>query len=90
MKIYNLAQINQNGICTGIIQTPDMINDGRHIEIENYDFNYYCFRKYEDGRWSDVKYVPDHAQIELSRMEKLEKAQADQDELLMKIILGEI
>lgn len=83
-----LAELNENNVCIGVKQTLDMINDGRHVPIDNYDFEYYVYRKYEDGQWSQEKYVPDAAQVELSRMEKLEKSQADQDELIMTIMLG--
>ncbi|MGM1048409.1 MAG: hypothetical protein ACQEXX_20030 [Bacillota bacterium] len=83
-----LAQLNENNICVSILQTSEMINDGRHIEIDTMDFDYYSFRKYENSQWSQEKYVPDYAKIELTRMEQLEKSQSDQDELIMQIMLG--
>ncbi|MYX18869.1 hypothetical protein GTY77_02085 [Streptomyces sp. SID8380] len=88
MPVVFLAQLNDNNICYGIMQTDSYINDGRHVEIDRLDFDYYGYRKYENGQWSEEKYVPDHAQIELTRMEQLEKSQADQDELIMQLVLG--
>lgn len=82
------ALLNENNICIGVQQTTSVIDDGKHVEIESFDAEYYLYRKYENGQWSDEKYVPDAAQVELTRMEKLEKSQADQDELIMQIMLG--
>ncbi|MET3846882.1 hypothetical protein [Paenibacillus sp. OAE614] len=83
-----LAELNANNVCIGVKMVNEMIDDGRHIEIENMDFDFYSYKKYEDGKWSDEKFMPDYAQIELDRMEKMEKSQADQDELIMQIMLG--
>lgn len=86
--MVTLAELNENNICKGVKQVLEMINDGHHVEIENYDFDYYVYRKYENGQWSEEKFLPDAPQVELTRMEKLEKSQTDQDELIMQIMLG--
>jgi hypothetical protein len=86
--LINLALINENNICIGVQQALSMIDDGRHVEIENYDFDYYVYRKYENGQWSEEKFLPESPQVELTRMEKLEQSQAEQDELIMQIMLG--
>ncbi|MGF7046407.1 hypothetical protein J2T13_000883 [Paenibacillus sp. DS2015] len=83
-----LAQLNENNVCIAVIQTSGMISGGRHVEIDTLDFDYYNLRKYEDGQWSEKKYVPDYAQIELSRMEQLEMSQVSQDEVIMQLMLG--
>lgn len=86
--MVTLAELNENNVCIGVQQVLGMIADGKHVEIENYDFDYYIYRKYENGLWSEEKYLPEAPQVELTRMEKLEKSQADQDELIMQIMLG--
>lgn len=50
-----LAVLNDDNICTGYKNVMKMINDGKHIEIDNED---YLFRKYENGRWSEEKFYP--------------------------------
>ncbi|GIO63586.1 hypothetical protein [Paenibacillus cineris] len=86
--MVNLALLNDNNICIGVQQALGMIDDGKHVEIDTNDFDYYVYRKYENGQWSEEKYVPEAPQVELTRMEKLEQSQADQDELIMQIMLG--
>lgn len=81
------AELNENNICIGVKTVKDVIEDSRHIEIPQPDFDYYVWRKYENEQWSEEKYVPDYGQIELDRMEALEQSQADQDELLMQLVL---
>lgn len=86
--MVTLAELNENNVCIGVKQTKNLINDGKHVEIESMDYEYYSYRKYENETWSDEKFMPDYPQIELDRMEKMEKSQADQDELIMQIMLG--
>ncbi|RED34665.1 hypothetical protein [Paenibacillus sp. VMFN-D1] len=83
-----LAELNENNVCVGVKMVGEMIDDGKHVEIDKMDFELYSYRKYENGEWSEEKFLPDYAQIELDRMEKIEKSQADQDELIMQIMLG--
>lgn len=88
--MIHLAMLNENNICEGIKTVKEMIADGRHIEIPTPDFDSYIWKKYENDQWSIEKFVPDYAQIELSRMEKLEQSQSDQDEIIMNLLLGGI
>ncbi|MEC0092512.1 hypothetical protein [Paenibacillus macquariensis] len=85
-----LAELNESNVCIGVKSVISMINDGKHIEIETADYEHYAFRKYENGQWSTEKFVPEYAQIELSRMERLEQSQSEQDGLLMELMLGGI
>ena len=88
--MIHLAELNENDICVGVKTVRKAINDGMHIEIESPNFEYYSFRKYENGKWSEEKYVPNHAQIELDHMEALEQSQADQDAIIMDLVLGRL
>lgn len=57
--MIHLAELNENGICISVKTTKNMIDDGRHVEIETPDFDYYVWRKYENGQWSQEKYPPE-------------------------------
>lgn len=82
------ALLNENNVCVGVQQTTSVIDDGKHVEIESFDAEYYLYRKYENGQWSEEKFLPEVSAIEFTRMEKLEKSQADQDEVIMQLVLG--
>mgnify|MGYP001371855877 CR=1 FL=1 len=56
--MIHLAELNENNICIGVKTVMYMINDGKHIEIPEPDFEYYAWRKYENGEWSTEKYEP--------------------------------
>ncbi len=94
--MIHLAELNQDNVCIGTKTVKSMINDGRHVEIGQPDFDYYSFRKYdEETGWSVDKFLPDYPQIELDRMAELEarnvqleQSQADQDEIIMELLLG--
>lgn len=79
----HLAELNEFNICIGTKTVKNMINDGRHVEIPEPDFDYYVYRKYENGQWSDEKFLPEAPQIELGRIEKLEQ----ENELLKGAIM---
>jgi len=70
MKIY--AQLNENNICIGLSILKDEVSQSSMIEIQEINEDL-LWRKYENGVWSQEKYLPDFAQIELNRIEKLEQ-----------------
>ncbi len=53
-----LAELNNNNVCVGVKIVKAIINDGKHIEIPVFDSDYYLWRKYENGQWSEEKYLP--------------------------------
>jgi len=52
-----LAALNDDHICIGVKQTKDMIDDSKHVVIDSLD-SYYLYRKYENGKWSEDKFLP--------------------------------
>ena len=72
-----LAELNENNICIGVKTVKSFIDDGKHVEIPASDFDYYSYRKYENGQWSEEKFMPDYGKIELDRMEAVEQAVAE-------------
>lgn len=87
--MYIYAQLNENKICIAVSSLAKEVISLDMIPIEALSENY-IYRKYENGQWSAEKYIPEHAQIELGRMEALERSQSDQDEILMQLLLGGI
>lgn len=85
MKFY--AQLNENNICIGVSMLSGEVDYPNMIEIPAVDEDY-LNRKYEDDKWSEEKFVPDYSQIELDRLETLEQSQAEQDEIIMQLLLG--
>lgn len=78
-----LAELNEFNICIGTKTVKGMINDGKHVEITEPNFDFYVYRKYEDGVWSEEKFLPEAPQVELGRIEKLEQ----ENELLKGAIM---
>lgn len=74
--MIHLAELNENGICISVKTTKNMIDDGRHVEIETPDFDYYVWRKYENGQWSQEKYPPETESAETIE-EKLDRLERD-------------
>lgn len=85
--MFHYAQLNENNICIGVSSLSGEVNQLDMIRLTSADIDY-LNRKYENGEWSEEKFIPDYAQIELGRMEALEKSQADQDEMIMSLMLG--
>lgn len=92
--MFFYAEINEQNICTGVKAVPEEMHFDNHIPIESMDFDY-MWKKYENGQWSEEQFLPDAGAIQLTRMEQiekrnaeLEKSQADQDELLMQLMLS--
>lgn len=92
--MFFYAEINEQNICIGIKAGPSEMHFDNHLPIESMNFDY-MWKKYENGHWSEEQFLPDAGAIQLSRMEQLEKrnvelekSQADQDELLMQLMLS--
>ena len=49
------AQINEDKICTALVQPHSPIYDENLIEVASFDGDY-LNRKYDDGAWSTIKY----------------------------------
>jgi len=88
------AELNDENVCVGIKSVLGELNLPNHVLIDSYDMSY-LWKKYENGQWSEEQFLPDAGKIELTRMEQLEKrnaelekSQADQDELLMQLMIG--
>lgn len=89
MSMFYYAQLNDDNVCIGVSSLSGEVDVDNMIRIDSNSEDYF-YRKYENGEWSEEKYVPDHAQIELTRMEALEQSQAEQDDLLMDLMLGRV
>ena len=53
----NYATIDDSNICIGVSQLNAEVSDSNLIEIEKYDEDY-MWRKYENGVWSEEKFLP--------------------------------
>lgn len=80
--MIHLAELNEHNICVGTKTVKSMIEDGRHVEIESPDFEYYSWRKFQEDGWSEEKFVPDAIAIEQTTIEKLQK---DLDDSVMEL-----
>ncbi len=87
--MFYYAELNSGNVCVGVKMVAGVMDYSNHVAIDSVDGDL-VNRKYENGEWSAEKYVPDHSQIELDRMEKLEASQAEQDNLLMDIMMGRL
>ena len=74
--MYYYAQINEHGVCIGVSSLAGEVNESHMIRIPEYNDDY-IGRKYENGEWSEKKYLPDYSQIELDRIEAVEQAIAE-------------
>lgn len=70
------AQINSENVCVGICSLKGEVNVSDMVRIQEYSEDY-IYRKYEDGQWSEEKFMPDYGQIELDRMDAVEQAIAE-------------
>jgi len=87
------AELNAENVCIGIKSVFEEMTLPNHILIDTYDMEY-LWKKYENEQWSEEQFLPDVGAIQLTRMEQLEKrnaelerSQSDQDELLMQLML---
>ncbi len=76
METFYYAQLNENKVCIGISSLKGEVQADNMVRIPEYSDGY-IWKKYENGKWSEEKYVPDYKQIELDRMEAVEQAIAD-------------
>jgi len=56
--MYYYAQINEESLCIGVSCLSGKIEADNMIEIPSYDTDY-IYRKYENGQWSEEKYIPE-------------------------------
>lgn len=70
--MFLYAVLNENGVCIGFSSLSGEMLREDHIPVESMDEDL-LYRKFEEGEWSQEKYVPDHGAIELSRMEAVEQ-----------------
>lgn len=75
-EMYIYAQLNEHNICIGISQLSGKVNADNLIVIDQVDSDY-LWRKYENGQWSEEKFLPDYGSIQLDRMETVEQAIAE-------------
>jgi hypothetical protein len=55
--MYNYAQLNDVNICIGVSRLKGQVEDEKAIGIPTYSEDY-IFRKYENGVWSEEKFLP--------------------------------
>ena len=94
---FYYAQINENNICTALLDTPTEITDNaRMILTDTYDLSV-LGKKYNNGAWEVVEtpteYTPTEteiiqAELLLNQQEIIIK-QNEQDEVLAAILLGQ-
>ena len=70
------AQLNENNVCIGISSLSGEVNAPNMIQIPEYSEDY-LYRKYENGQWSEEKFIPDYGKIQLDRMEAVKQAIAE-------------
>jgi len=87
--MIHLAELNQNNICIGVKTTKSHINDGKHVEIPEPNFDYYVWRKYENGQWSTEKYEPETT-APLSEFEEAKQRILDLEAAIAAILGGAI
>lgn len=96
-KHFYYAQINENSICTALLDTPTEITDNpKMILTDTYDLSV-LGKKYNNGAWEVVEtpteYTPTEteiiqAELLLNQQEIIIK-QNEQDEVLAAILLGQ-
>jgi hypothetical protein len=88
--MVHLAELNENSICVGVKTVKYFIDDGRHVEIETPDYEYYVWRKYENGEWSEKKYEPvSTAPLEEFEALKQRATALENENLELKLALAE-
>jgi len=85
--MIHLAELNKNNICIGVKTVLHMIDDGKHVEIPEPNFDYYVWRKYENGQWSTEKYEPETT-APLSEFEEAKQRIADLEAAIAAILGG--
>jgi len=87
--MIHLAELNENNICIGVKTVLHMIDDGKHVEIPEPNFDYYVWRKYENGQWSTEKYEPETT-APLSEFEETKQRIADLEAAIAAILGGAV
>jgi len=87
--MIHLAELNENNICIGVKTVLHMIDDGKHVEIPEPNFDYYVWRKYENGEWSTEKYEPEST-APLSEFEETKQRIADLEAAIAAILGGAV
>ena len=77
--MVHLAGLNENNICTGVKTVKVFIDDGKHIEIPEPNFEYYVWRKYENEEWSQEKFEPEST----APISEFEQLRTDVDNLII-------
>ncbi|MED0688044.1 MULTISPECIES: hypothetical protein [Bacillales] len=85
MKFY--AQLNEHGVCIGVSMLADTVESDRMIEIDSFDEDK-LYRKYENGVWSNEKFVKDLPMVQLSEFEQLKAKQELIQQSLDELLLG--
>jgi hypothetical protein len=89
--MVHLAELNENSICIGVKTVKYFIDDGRHVEIESPDFDYYLWRKYENDQWSEQKFEPvSTAPIDEFEQLKQRATALENENLELKLALAEM
>ena len=87
--MIHLAELNENNICIGVKTVLHMIDDGKHVEIPEPNFDYYVWRKYENREWSTEKYEPEST-APLSEFEETKQRIADLEAAIAAILGGAV
>lgn len=69
--LFYYAELNSNKICVGISMLSSEVVTDHMISITSLDGDL-LNRKFENGIWSDTKFLPNSSEIELGRVERLE------------------
>jgi len=85
--MIHLAELNENNVCIGVKTVMYMIDDGKHVEIPSSDFEYYVWRKYENGEWSTEKYEP-KTTASLGEFEDMQQRISDLEAAIAAILGG--
>ena len=87
--MIHLVELNENNICIGVKTVLHMIDDGKHVEIPEPNFDYYVWRKYENGEWSTEKYEPEST-APLDEFEETKQRIADLEAAIAAILGGAV
>ena len=75
------AQLNNDNICIGVSQLAGEANDSKLIPIGTFDESY-LWRKYENGVWSEKKFIPGTVTLEKEEIELLMNVITEQEALI--------
>lgn len=79
------AQLNEDKVCVAISDLGEEVEAENLVKINTFDEDY-IFRKYENGAWSEEKFLPPVPDVQPDEMEKKikiqeEKIKADTDRI---------